>query len=174
MLTTCVFAMSLICTTAVQANKEGCGTCHKACNSNAKVCMNEEIKKELCSKHYPAEPISCPPRISMHKVQEVVCKEVPREHPLCPKTITKCQKRIVNVPYEVTDYYDEQVCPCPQERLFPCCKKEVCACDGCKTCHTGRIHKEVKSEERAFERGYDEGFVKGEKAEKKALKAAAE
>ena len=166
-----LFAL-IACTGAMNANlfEKGYGSCEKTCQPacKGKALIDSALAKELCPKHFGCEAPVCSPRKSLHKVQEVVCREVEKEHNVCPIKHTRCLKRIVNVPHEVIDTEDYYTCPV--EKPCAVCKEVVCKCDGCRTCHTGNCHRVMKTDGTAdgsrkpFEKGFSAGFEKGEKA----------
>ena len=165
LVTLCAFALCIFCTAQMNAAyrekecgscpaKKECGTCHKSschtgCGTTCKgtPIISKELEKELCPKYYPAADIQCAPRKSLHKVQEVVCKNVMKEVPVCSQKRLVTKKRIVMVPHETNDTYEEVFCPL--EKTYTCgsCNEHPCKCNACKNCHFGRISNEVKSDQ---------------------------
>ena len=134
----CALALCMVCSSAVAKHyREGSAECR------------DELKPRYSEVNTPADT-KCQPNCHLVKKQEVVCHNEEICAPVCP--IKKChtEKRIVPITYEkeVCDTVCEWVCPAPKPECHKC-HKRVCDCIGCHDCHSGRIYKEVRSEDKA-------------------------
>lgn len=167
LLTICALALCIFCTGAVSAyfrdRDGGCSTCHKpACNTchkpscatkschkpcgskcAGKALMTPAIEAQLCSKYTKAPDLNCERKEKRMK-QEVICKEYEVVIPECQETEIRTTKRIVNIPHEVCDYHEVKRCPAP--KACKACGEITCRCQGCKSCHTGPVDREVRSD----------------------------